>query len=115
MNHGSSLAHRCDEFPAEYSLVSCSPAELASASSAMLMLQPTTSFAEQNSANGNPGNSLAVSLKGSIQGIKFVRTANLKLVCFQRSKRLSWRLEKTQLTTLLHPANRNLSAQFFER
>jgi hypothetical protein len=26
--------HRCDEFPAEYSLASCSPAELASASSA---------------------------------------------------------------------------------
>jgi len=30
----SSRPHRCDEFPAEYSLASCSPAELASASSA---------------------------------------------------------------------------------
>ena len=27
--------HRCDEFPAEYSLASCSPAELASAFSAI--------------------------------------------------------------------------------
>ena len=69
MSHSSSLAHRCDEFPAEYSLTSCSPAELASASSAMLMLQPTTSFVEQNSANGNLGNSLAVSRKGSLHSI----------------------------------------------
>ena len=46
MSYYSSPAHRCDEFPAEYSLASCSPAELASASSAMLMLQPTTSFVE---------------------------------------------------------------------
>ncbi len=30
----SSRPHRCDEFPAEYSLASCSSAELASASSA---------------------------------------------------------------------------------
>ena len=31
-------AHRSDEFPAEYSLASCSPAELASASSSFVML-----------------------------------------------------------------------------
>jgi len=49
------VSHRCDEFPAEYSLVSCSPAELTSASSATLMLQPKPSFVEQISANGNQG------------------------------------------------------------
>jgi len=32
--------HRCDEFPAGYSLASCSPAELASASPAAIRMQP---------------------------------------------------------------------------
>jgi hypothetical protein len=66
MSYYSSPAHRCDEFPAEYALASCSPAELASASSAMLMLQPTTSFVEQNSANGNRGISFLSQSKGSL-------------------------------------------------
>jgi hypothetical protein len=61
----SSRPHRCDEFPAEYSLASCSPAELASASSASLMLQPTTPFVEQISANGNRGTFPLSQLKGS--------------------------------------------------
>ena len=56
--------HRCDEFPAEYSLASCSPAELASASSATLMLQPTTPVRRANLSERQPGNSLAVSLQG---------------------------------------------------
>src|SRR5271157_2821343 len=43
------------EFPAEYSLASCSPAEPASASSAALMLHQPPSFVEQNAANGNLG------------------------------------------------------------
>ena len=60
----SSRPHRCDEFPAEYSLASCSPAELASASSALLMLQPTTPFVELISANGNRGTFLTVSTEG---------------------------------------------------
>jgi len=63
----SSRPHRCDEFPAEYSLASCSPAELASASSASLMLQPTTPFVEQISANGNRGTFPLSQLKGSPQ------------------------------------------------
>ena len=65
----SSRPHRCDEFPAEYSLASCSPAELASASSASLMLQPTTPFVEQISANGNRGTFPLSQLKGSPQEI----------------------------------------------
>jgi hypothetical protein len=63
----SSRPHRCDEFPAEYSLASCSPAELASASSALLMLQPTTPFVELISANGNRGTFPLSQLKGSPQ------------------------------------------------
>ena len=47
--------HRRDEFPAEYSLAGCSPAEPASACSAGFMLRRTLSFVEQNSANGNLG------------------------------------------------------------
>jgi hypothetical protein len=62
----SSRPHRCDEFPAEYSLASCSPAELASASSASLMLQPTTSFVELISANGNRGTFPLSHSKGSL-------------------------------------------------
>jgi len=62
----SSRPHRCDEFPAEYSLASCSPAELASASSASLMLQPTTSFVELISANGNRGTFPLSHPKGSL-------------------------------------------------
>ena len=61
----SSRPHRCDEFPADYSLASCSPAELASASSALLMLQPTTPFVELISANGNRGTFSLSQLKGS--------------------------------------------------
>jgi hypothetical protein len=45
--------HRRDEFPAEYSLAGCSPAEPASAGSTVLMLHRAASLVEQNSANGN--------------------------------------------------------------
>jgi hypothetical protein len=44
-------SHR-NEFPAEYSLEGCSPAEPASASPAVLILLPWTPFAYQLSANG---------------------------------------------------------------
>jgi hypothetical protein len=64
MNRSSSRPHRCDEFPAEYSLASCSPAELASASSATLMLQPSTLVRRANLSERQPGNSLTVSLQG---------------------------------------------------
>ena len=64
MNCPSSASHRCDEFPAEYSLASCSPAELASASSATLMLQPTTFVRRANLSERQPGNSLSVSPQG---------------------------------------------------
>jgi hypothetical protein len=72
----SSRPHRCDEFPAEYSLASCSPAELASASSASLMLQPTTPFVEQISANGNRGTFPLSQLKGSPQCETYPRDAS---------------------------------------
>jgi len=55
--------HRCDEFPAEYCLASCSPALLASACSA-LMLQPTTFVRRANLSERQPGNFLFVSLEG---------------------------------------------------
>jgi hypothetical protein len=42
-----------DEFPAEYSLAGCSPAEPASASSAVLILNQKPSVRQQFSANGN--------------------------------------------------------------
>jgi hypothetical protein len=68
----SSRSHRCDEFPAEYSLASCSPAELASASSADAMLQPQPPFVELISANGNQGVSLLSHPRGSLyQGYCF--------------------------------------------
>ena len=64
MGYGPSPSHRCDEFPAEYSSASCSPAELASASSATLMLQPITFVRRANLSERQLGNSLTVSLQG---------------------------------------------------
>jgi hypothetical protein len=64
MGYGPSPSHRCDEFPAEYSSASCSPAELASASSATLMLQLITFVRRANLSERQPGNSLTVSLQG---------------------------------------------------
>jgi hypothetical protein len=61
MSSPASRAHRCDEFPAEYSLASCSPAELASASSAIRMLQPTTFVRRANLSERQPGTFLFVS------------------------------------------------------
>ena len=60
----SSQPHRCDEFPAEYSLASCSPAELASASSASLMLQPTNPVRRANFSERQPGSFRTVSIDG---------------------------------------------------
>src|SRR5260370_32459341 len=51
-NLGPPRTHR-NEFPAEYSLASCSPAVLASASPAKLILQPWSLFAKNNPANGS--------------------------------------------------------------
>ena len=64
-----SRPHRCDEFPAEYSSASCSPAELTSASSASVMLQPTTSVRQPKAANGEWGLFLLSQLRGAPQGI----------------------------------------------
>ena len=60
----SSPSHRCDEFPAEYSLASCSPAWLASASSATLMLQPTTLVRRAKLSERSLGNFPTVSVQG---------------------------------------------------
>src|SRR5258708_6315465 len=49
---GPPRTHR-NEFPAEYSLASCSPAELASAFPAKLILKPWSPFAKKNPANGS--------------------------------------------------------------
>jgi hypothetical protein len=65
MRYRSPRSHRCDEFPAEYSLAS--PPRRTRLSSASLMLQPTTSFVEQNSANGNQGLFPLSHCKGSPQ------------------------------------------------
>ena len=55
-NHGASLrpprTHR-NEFPAEYSLARCSPAERAAASFAGLILHQRIPFAKNNPANGS--------------------------------------------------------------
>src|SRR5450755_1990431 len=48
----SSRTHR-NEFPAEYSLASCSPAELASAFPANVILQQSRLSVEQTSADGS--------------------------------------------------------------
>ena len=50
-NCASPASHR-NEFPAEYSLTGCSPAEPASASPAELILQPQHLFCQYNTANG---------------------------------------------------------------
>jgi len=49
---GPPRTHR-NEFPAGYSLASCSPAALASAFPAKLILQPRSPFAKHNPANGS--------------------------------------------------------------
>ena len=64
MNCRSPRAHRCDEFPAEYSLASCSPAVLASASSAGRMLQPITFVRRANLSERQPGTFATVSAEG---------------------------------------------------
>src|SRR5690349_16826646 len=64
MSCRASRPHRCDEFPAEYSSASCSPAVLASAFSATLMLQPITFVRRANLSERQPGNFLSVSLEG---------------------------------------------------
>ena len=64
IGYRSSPSHRCDEFPAEYSSASCSPAELASASSAALILQLTTLVRRANLSERQPGNSFTVSAEG---------------------------------------------------
>src|SRR5215472_16930927 len=62
----SSRPHRCDEFPAEYSLASCSPAELASAFSAASCCNQQPPFVELSSANGNRGASALSHSGGSL-------------------------------------------------
>jgi hypothetical protein len=64
IGYSSSPSHRCDEFPAEYSSASCSPAWLACASPAALMLQPTTFVRRAKLSERKPGNSSAVSAEG---------------------------------------------------
>src|SRR5215471_21283780 len=64
----SSRPHRCDEFPAEYSLASCSPAELASAFSAASCCSQQPMFVELSSANGNRGVSALSHSRGSLHG-----------------------------------------------
>jgi len=81
MGYCSSPSHRCDEFPAEYSLASCSPAELASASSATLMLPPTTFVRRANRSERQPGNSLSVSPQGVT-----AQLFSLTIRCFSQNR-----------------------------
>ena len=64
MSGPASRAHRCDEFPAEYSSASCSPALLASASSARLMLNQPTFVRRANLSERQPGDFPFVSAYG---------------------------------------------------
>jgi hypothetical protein len=81
----SAWPHRCDEFPAEYSLASCSPAELASASSAAAMLQQQPSFVEVISANGNQGVLVLSQRRGSPHGTQSLGISPLPLSRFAPS------------------------------
>src|SRR5258708_28052459 len=60
--------HR-NEFPAGYSLASCSSAELASAWPTALILKPTAPLSYHFSANGNLSLISVSHLKGSPQGL----------------------------------------------
>jgi len=59
-----SWPHRCDEFPAEYSLASCSPAELASAFSAIYYAATNNPVRPQNGSERLIGTFTSVSLDG---------------------------------------------------
>ncbi len=65
-------SHRCDEFPAEYSSASCSPALLASVSSTALMLQQQPFVRRTKLSERHLGNFRTVSLQGVTS-----RTGNL--------------------------------------
>jgi hypothetical protein len=79
-----SWPYRCDEFPAEYSLASCSPAELASASSAASSCNQQPPFVELSSANGNRGVSVLSHPRGSLQIIWLSCAEERKLKCLFR-------------------------------
>ena len=57
--------HRSDESPAGYSLASCSPAELASASPADVILKEKRKFEKENPSNGKCDNSTLSQQRGS--------------------------------------------------
>src|SRR5215472_11583584 len=81
----SSRPHRCDEFPAEYSLASCSPAELASAFSSASCCNQQPPFVELSSANGNPGASALSHSGGSLHGAHILGISPLLLSRFASS------------------------------
>src|SRR5947208_9121817 len=62
------LPHRLDESPTDYSSASCSPAELASASSDELIVQPWPRSSNRKTPNGQPYVSFVSHSRGSVQG-----------------------------------------------
>src|SRR5215469_18477726 len=89
----SSWPHRCDEFPAEYSLASCSPAELASAFSAASCCNQQPPFVELSSANGNRGASALSHSGGSLHSSAILGISPLALSRFAPS----WSVEMTEI------------------
>ncbi|MBZ5508880.1 MAG: hypothetical protein LAO78_25755, partial [Acidobacteriia bacterium] len=75
----------------------CSPAEPASASSASLILQPTTSFVEPISANGNRGVSTLSQLRGSLQYHADSGSSHGTRLGISRWLRNGWRLLRAVL------------------
>ena len=61
----------CDEFPASYSLASCSPAELASASPALRSMIGSISVGNDLPANGNPSLVSVSQWRGALQSVTF--------------------------------------------
>src|ERR1700761_7868034 len=59
-------AHRCDEFPADYPLTGCSPAEPASVSPATSSMLQNRSVGDDSPANGNLSLSRLSQARGSV-------------------------------------------------
>ena len=66
----SSRPHRCDEFPAEYSSASCSPAELASAFSATYHAATNNPVRLPNGSERFNGTFTSVSVEGVTSSVR---------------------------------------------
>jgi hypothetical protein len=82
----SSRSHRRDEFPAEYSLASCSPAELASALSATYHAATNNPVRLLNGSERFNGTFTSVSVEGVAPGGRVVKDRGIGASGDRKSK-----------------------------